>query len=440
LRLLAGPPPTEWYWPRAVPAWRSRADRSGALREIAFSLAARQEAPAALPQWCATLVHAGHGAALVEALRGADLQVLARAAGIRFGESPQATSSADVADGASSSAKASSHSVAAEHGARQETEQASRLVAAMLRAGGDVAAARIFSRAEDVLPPEAKTAVGARSPRRADAPALQAAPDPRPQPWRTAAEPRGGAVESPASNIPRRAEQDAGAEAARPGPTPAATNAGGLLFLLNALLRVGYGDWFAGQPAWADHDVARQVLACVLTRLRVPDSDPAWQLVVSRSSSRARPRRFVAPARWREGLLSGAGPLRLGSRGHAGRLRDASGRLLLGAWEGPTPRALLADCRRAAPDARAPGRLEQEVVEAWLVALRRWLRRYARIGLADLVLRPARLTATPTHLDVDFELGTEDLRVRRAGLDLDPGWVPWFGRVTAFHYELAGRR
>jgi hypothetical protein len=26
------------------------------------------------------------------------------------------------------------------------------------------------------------------------------------------------------------------------------------------------------------------------------------------------------------------------------------------------------------------------------------------------------------------------LAVRRAGLDLDPGWVPWFGRVVGFHY------
>jgi hypothetical protein len=26
------------------------------------------------------------------------------------------------------------------------------------------------------------------------------------------------------------------------------------------------------------------------------------------------------------------------------------------------------------------------------------------------------------------------MRVRRAGLDFDPGWVPWYGRVISFHY------
>jgi hypothetical protein len=31
-------------------------------------------------------------------------------------------------------------------------------------------------------------------------------------------------------------------------------------------------------------------------------------------------------------------------------------------------------------------------------------------------------------------LGAADLRVRRRGLDRDPGWVPWYGRIVAFHY------
>jgi hypothetical protein len=26
------------------------------------------------------------------------------------------------------------------------------------------------------------------------------------------------------------------------------------------------------------------------------------------------------------------------------------------------------------------------------------------------------------------------LEIRLAGLDLDPGWVPWLGRVVSFHY------
>jgi hypothetical protein len=46
----------------------------------------------------------------------------------------------------------------------------------------------------------------------------------------------------------------------------------------------------------------------------------------------------------------------------------------------------------------------------------------------------ARLRATETHLDLDLQASSVDLALRLAGLDLDPGWVPWLGRVVAFHY------
>jgi hypothetical protein len=67
----------------------------------------------------------------------------------------------------------------------------------------------------------------------------------------------------------------------------------------------------------------------------------------------------------------------------------------------------------------------------------------AAITLRALVRRPGRVTATPTHIDVFFDHRQADVRIRRAGLDIDPGWVPWFGRVVHFHYryeELFGAK
>jgi hypothetical protein len=52
----------------------------------------------------------------------------------------------------------------------------------------------------------------------------------------------------------------------------------------------------------------------------------------------------------------------------------------------------------------------------------------------DVFGRPGSFTLTPTHLDIFFQLDQADIRIRRAGLDLDPGWVPWLGRVVLFHY------
>ena len=71
----------------------------------------------------------------------------------------------------------------------------------------------------------------------------------------------------------------------------------------------------------------------------------------------------------------------------------------------------------------------------WLDTCRRTLRRQLGIGLASLVLRPAQLAATRSHIDVFFALNATDLRVRRHGLDVNPGWLPWFGRVVAFHFD-----
>ena len=91
------------------------------------------------------------------------------------------------------------------------------------------------------------------------------------------------------------------------------------------------------------------------------------------------------------------------------------------------------------PRERDPGLAQAGQAEALrcLHAARHLLRRQLHIGLASLVLRPARLEWTATHWDVHFDVDAADLRVRRAGLDIDPGWCEGLGRVVGFHYGLA---
>lgn len=57
----------------------------------------------------------------------------------------------------------------------------------------------------------------------------------------------------------------------------------------------------------------------------------------------------------------------------------------------------------------------------------------ARVGF--LVLRPGRITLTRTHARLTLPMRFVDFDLRRAGWDLDPGWVPWIGRVVRFEYE-----
>lgn len=54
---------------------------------------------------------------------------------------------------------------------------------------------------------------------------------------------------------------------------------------------------------------------------------------------------------------------------------------------------------------------------------------------AALTPRPARVTCDASHLHVHLHLADIDLDIRRCGLDIDPGWLPWLGRVVRFHYD-----
>jgi hypothetical protein len=54
--------------------------------------------------------------------------------------------------------------------------------------------------------------------------------------------------------------------------------------------------------------------------------------------------------------------------------------------------------------------------------------------------QPGLLRATAGHLDLDLHSMTIDIRIRRSGLDLDPAWVPWLGRVVRFHYPRLPQR
>jgi hypothetical protein len=54
--------------------------------------------------------------------------------------------------------------------------------------------------------------------------------------------------------------------------------------------------------------------------------------------------------------------------------------------------------------------------------------------LGRVVERAGELTVSPTHVDLAMPDTAIDLDVRRAALDVDPGWVPFLGKVVRFHY------
>ena len=118
-------------------------------------------------------------------------------------------------------------------------------------------------------------------------------------------------------------------------------------------------------------------------------------------------------------------------------LCDSSGKVVLAIWNGKMPVAVseLINGRKIKllPAIKATENL-QLITATYLFAIKRFLRRYARTGLHKVVAKTGYVAVTKTHVDVSFSMQTIDINVRKAGLDIDPGWVPWLGRVVQFHY------
>ena len=270
-------------------------------------------------------------------------------------------------------------------------------------------------------------------------------------------------------------------EAARPWreSTFRPTQAAGLLFLVPVLARLGYAEWAAEHlPPRRQAAAARKLWWQLLTSLDVAPEDPSWQLA---ADSRESPEwlagaeaafRAIGAAAQRslpaDPLASGAPSPTADLRAHsaaspladspaAGAASPSADPLAASAATPPThplatgaatpPADPLAAAAASPPaDPLAPSNAASPPADplslcaaAWLHRCRRWLRLRAGIGPASLVLRPGAIDLSATHADLLFDLRDADLRVRRAGLDLDPGWVPWLGRVVSFHYERGVR-
>ena len=133
-------------------------------------------------------------------------------------------------------------------------------------------------------------------------------------------------------------------------------------------------------------------------------------------------------------LLVLARALVTGAKADAARPGDEDPSLL--AFAGLGPDADVPDQGR--PVAGAEGRM----VRVWAATVRAMLvARLAPIPAVathEIVARTCRrggvLVADPGWIELRLPLGSVDLSVRRSGLDLDPGWVPWLGVVIKITY------
>lgn len=65
---------------------------------------------------------------------------------------------------------------------------------------------------------------------------------------------------------------------------------------------------------------------------------------------------------------------------------------------------------------------------------------YGQAGIWNhaLLQLPARIHHNGSHVDMHCNLKHVRLDLRLAGLDINPGWLPWLGRVVQFHFDHGG--
>jgi len=398
----------EWFWPAAVPGWGaalSRGERWVALLEAAHAL---PEAVLVAAEVVREVVRAGVEDELLDALPPRNIHHWLR----REGWSPAAPGESRHAE----SLLTPRHAEIVHRWQRRRDIPVDGLtwivlMLAVAERPARVADARLPARAAAWLSSTAgptANAPRANGKARVD-PALTAndlepgepslEPEIAPPAFmkRDAARTSGAAV---AFDIDESAElADAPAEAAEDALTsppaamkPAAalfgeqTSFAGLFFLVSVLERLGFAEFLERHPALSESRFPARLLLFIGARLGMKPHDP-----MSLALGEAEPFGFE----------------------ELGALPEPARTLLVR----PVPRA-----RIDTPQS------------AWLTALRRWCRRRARIGLASLVCRPGRVATSLTHLEICFDLAEADLRLRKLALDVDPGWVPWLGRVVRFHY------
>jgi hypothetical protein len=416
LNLLRGLPTTAWYWPLAVAEFDSGGAVGDNLTRIATAVVQLPEARVALPVWLAAVHAEAAGAHWLAAVEPAQGRAWLSQTGIKMPTVPAApaddqTPVDQIPRPAPTSAWWQPALASADASSTRPAVRGAQRAGATSTA---VPSAAAWSEAKTVTPPAPPPTPADDPPAAADASLPALPPEPAPaqagapneaRRWPRTPDRHADRELRPAAALAESANPDGAApqptselstEPWQSAPYLQPTVAGGLLFLLPVLARLGLPGWLTGDDD-ATGDFASRVLCLSLQRLAVPDDDPVWALAQPLPDP-APPVAAPAPPSWADALLA----VRAGQASLAGILAAAAS-------------------------------LDDQAA-LWLRATRRWLRRAGRIGLASLVLRPARLSITPTHCDLHFRLQDADLRVRRVGLDIDPGWLPWFGRVVSFHY------
>lgn len=221
--------------------------------------------------------------------------------------------------------------------------------------------------------------------------------------------------------------------------------ASGFLFLINVLNRLGMETTLTQYPLLAEACLPFHILNHCQARLGIAVGHKLSDFIataLSDTAYRDSQLEYVVPQWWLQMLLPGQRRNRfnlLTRNGQSGRqlLCDASGKMVLALWRGGMPQAVACLIQDGVVSRQTHWTQQTDMelmVQSYWFAIRRFLWRGLRWHPRRLVLRNGILAVSRTHLDVSLPLQQCDIDIRKNGLDIDPGWVPWLRRVVQFHY------
>lgn len=218
----------------------------------------------------------------------------------------------------------------------------------------------------------------------------------------------------------------------------------GFALLINVLERLQINESLAQFEMLRELNLPNHIFWACVTKLKIRSGDSVCQWLTDKDKLLTGKQHcpFIAPQSWINLLFASHRAetvvlrrVRSDSKKHL--LCDSSGQIVLAIWRGKMPVAVneLIDGRKIKllPAINEANDL-QLIIASHVFAIKRFLRRYANTGLKAVVKKRGHVAISKTHLDVSFSMQAVDIDSRKAGLDIDPGWVPWLGRVVLFHY------
>ena len=217
----------------------------------------------------------------------------------------------------------------------------------------------------------------------------------------------------------------------------------GLAFLIALLELLWISDSLSENEFMAHINFPLRLIKRVAQRMNISADHPVIEAIADLPEADFEEiDQFRAPPGWQRLITSPNAEatqlLRFSIEGDASLcyITDRSRKLLL--YVGSNNPVDIPDWLTACTTIEPPGLHQQptlvDLENTWLLLLSRYLYRYAKLGLCQMLNRPGRIASSKTHLDILFNMKQIDIRIRMAGLDINPGWVPWLARVVQFHY------